>query len=219
MSTINDVVFTVKGKSVSMPVTKGLPKDVSTEALRRFKVLGSAVAGFTGAAGKMPPSVAAMGGAGGPARSRSPSPKPAAKRAVKPEKDGKLSIKLGDIIYFEPWNKRSETDSRVRDSSIQSMITKILPRGKFEASEVKYLPGTKFDKVTFKVTSDSPYELLKEDGHVITDIFEYNKTKDWLVDKSGHNLVSQIDGEPASKEQRMEQFKRIEKVEKKNKKK
>tara|TARA_R110000868_G_scaffold251518_1_gene508288 strand:- start:8 stop:565 length:558 start_codon:yes stop_codon:yes gene_type:complete len=64
MSTINDVVFKVKGKTVSMPETHRLPKDVSEEAFRRFRILGSAVAGFTGAPGKMPSSVAAIGGAG-----------------------------------------------------------------------------------------------------------------------------------------------------------
>lgn len=100
MSTINDVTFTVKGKSVSMPSTKGLPKDVSTEALKRFKILGSAVAGFTGAAGKMPPSVAPMGGAGGPARSRSPSPKPAPKKAVKEKQDPGMMM-MNIMVDFE----------------------------------------------------------------------------------------------------------------------
>lgn len=81
MSKIDDVVFTVKGKTVSTPSLKGLPKDVSAEALKRFKILGSAVAGFTKGAAKMPPTVAAIGGAGGPSRSRSPSPKPASKKS------------------------------------------------------------------------------------------------------------------------------------------
>jgi hypothetical protein len=59
MSTINDVVFTVKGKIVSMPgaLHKSLPPDVRVEAIRRMRILGSAVAGFTGQPGKIPPTL------------------------------------------------------------------------------------------------------------------------------------------------------------------
>lgn len=86
MNTVDDLVFKVKGNrvGVSAPEVKALPEAERQKAYMRLRALGSTVAGFTGAPAKMPPTVAAMGGAGAAPRSRSPSPKPAAKPEPKP---------------------------------------------------------------------------------------------------------------------------------------
>lgn len=95
MNTVDDLVFSVKGKKVSAPMTeiKALPEAERQKAYMRLRALGSAVAGFTGAPAKMPPTVAAMGGAGAAPRPRSPSPKPAAKPEPKPAAKKKMSAK------------------------------------------------------------------------------------------------------------------------------
>ena len=86
MNTVDDLVFRVKGKTVNAPMSeiKALPEEERRKAYMRLRTLGSAVAGFTSAPAKMPPTMA-MGGAGAAPRPRSPSPKPAAKPEPKPE--------------------------------------------------------------------------------------------------------------------------------------
>lgn len=101
MNTVDDLVFKVKGKSVNAPMSdiKALPEEERRKAYARLRALGSTVAGFTGAPAKMPPTVAAMGGAGAAPRSRSPSPKP--KRSRIPlygEKKDAILDKVRDIV-------------------------------------------------------------------------------------------------------------------------
>tara|TARA_R110000868_G_scaffold199868_1_gene446994 strand:- start:332 stop:859 length:528 start_codon:yes stop_codon:yes gene_type:complete len=151
MSKIDDIVFTVKGKTVSTPSLKGLPKDVSAEALKRFKILGSAVAGFTKAAAKTPPTVAAMGGAGGPARSRSPSPKPAPKPKKKEPKqsakEARAEMRLlqmpGEIVdqYLKAAGRDEDEDTGevIEELGYDEVVSEVVRRMKKEKFTAKQI--------------------------------------------------------------------------------
>ena len=91
MNTVADIEFKVKGKSVSVPMSKvnALPEAERAKAYQRLRTLGSTVAGFSAMeTPKMPPTVMAT-------RARSPSPKPEPKKSADDRES--LVLKIKDI--------------------------------------------------------------------------------------------------------------------------
>jgi coenzyme F420-reducing hydrogenase alpha subunit len=129
MNTVDDLVFKVKGNRVgaSAPELKALPEAERQKAYMRLRALGSTVAGFTGMAAKMPPTMA-MGGAGAAPRSRSPSPKP--KRS-----DMRSSIP----IYGE---RKGAILDKVRDIS-DKILAERAALGKVKSGDYKQLPAAR----------------------------------------------------------------------------
>jgi hypothetical protein len=142
MNTVDDLVFRVKGKKVSAPMTeiKALPEAERHKAYMRLRTLGSAVAGFTGMATKMPPTMA-MGGAGAAPRARSPSPKP--KKAAPRQSPGSaMEDHIEDILkaFVEKDSLDGEDYGELIDEYGQDdMVEEVVKRMKKDRYTVKQI--------------------------------------------------------------------------------